>query len=59
MTNLKEARKKGKIAEFVKEHEKEPKGDKDKFDKALDSIAHPSGKSKSVPGTSPRGSSGS
>lgn len=57
MTTLKEARKKGKIAEFVKEHQKEPKGDKAKFDKAIGSIVRPSGKSKSTRGTSPQDSS--
>lgn len=32
MPNLKQARKKGKIEEFVKEHEIDPDGDLDKLD---------------------------
>lgn len=35
MTNLREARKRGKIEEFVKEHEHDEPGDLDKLDKAL------------------------
>ena len=31
--NLKEAKNKGNLKQFVKEHKKDPKGDKDKFDK--------------------------
>jgi len=55
--NLKEARKnKGKMKEFLKEHEKDPKGDKETFEKALDSMTHPQ-KSKSTQGTSSQGSS--
>jgi len=47
MTSLKEARKsKDKIKQFIKEHEKKEKGDKEKFDKTLDSMTHPERKSK-------------
>ncbi len=56
MTTLKDARKKGKITEFVKEHEKDQRGDKQRFDKALDSITHPE-KSKSTQETSDQDSS--
>lgn len=58
--SLKEARKQGKLDEFVKDREKGPKGDKDKFDKTLDSMTHPSGhqeKSKSTQETSSQDSS--
>ena len=54
--NLKEARKKDTLDKFVKEHEKGPKGDKDKFDQALDSITHPE-KLKSTQETSSQDSS--
>ena len=55
--NLKEARKsKEKLKEFLKEHEKDPKGDKETFEKALGSMTHPQ-KSKSTQGTSSQGSS--
>lgn len=47
MTSLKEARKsKGKMKQFIKEHEKQEKGDKKKFDKTLNSMTHPERKSK-------------
>ena len=39
MTTLKEAIEKGKLDQFIKEHSKDPKGDKEKFDKALKSIS--------------------
>jgi len=35
MTNLKEARKKGKIDDFIKEHEAAPDGDLDKLDEVI------------------------
>ncbi len=35
MTNLKEARKKGKIDKFIKKHEADPDGDLDKLDAML------------------------
>ena len=41
MTTLKEARKKGSLDQFIKEHQKDQKGDKDKFDQAIDTITHP------------------
>ena len=53
--DLKKARKSGKVKEFIKEHEKDPKGDKDKLDKAITSLARRT--SKSTRGTSRRGSS--
>lgn len=57
MTTLKEARKKGKLDEFVKEHEKDQPGNKEKFDKVLDVISHPE-KSRLTQETSSQGSSG-
>ena len=39
--DLKKARKEGKIKEFVKEHDKDEKGDKERFEKALKSISSP------------------
>lgn len=36
--SLKEARNKGKLNEFVKEHSKDSKGDKERFEKTLDSM---------------------
>lgn len=41
MTTLKKAKEQGKLEEFIKEHEKDALGDKDKFDKTLDAISHP------------------
>ena len=35
MLSLKQARLKGKIAEFIKEHEPDPTGDMDKLDAAI------------------------
>lgn len=35
MTNLKQARQKGKIDKFIKEHEADPEGDLDKLDAAI------------------------
>ena len=34
-TNLKKAREKGKIEDFIKEHEADPKGDLDKLDEVI------------------------
>ena len=34
---LKEAREKGKLQEFIKQHEKDPSGDMDKLEKAIKS----------------------
>jgi len=56
MTTLKDAQKKGKLNQFIKEREQEATpADKSKFDKALKSMT--SGKKKSTRGTSGRGSS--
>lgn len=49
MTTLKEAREKGEIAKFAKEHRRDPKGDAAAFSATLESMA---GKSKPVPKTS-------
>ena len=54
--NLKQTRNKSKLDQFVKEHEKDPKGDKDRFGQALDSISHPE-RSKSTQETSSQDSS--
>ena len=43
MTNLKDARK-GKIEDFIKEHEADPDGDLDKLDAVLKHPAQESGK---------------
>ena len=40
--NLKEAREKGKLDEFIKEHEKDKPGDAERLDKALKKIVKPS-----------------
>lgn len=53
--NLKEAKEKGKIKEFIKERSKDSKGNKEKFDKTLESIS--SQKKKAVRGTSSQDSS--
>ncbi len=56
MTTLKDAQKKGKLDQFIKEREKETTpADKVKFDKALKSMT--SGKKKSTQGTSGQDSS--
>ena len=52
MTNLKEAQKESRIKDFIQEHSKDPKGDKGKFDKTLDSMISSSDKSKSTQETS-------
>jgi hypothetical protein len=49
MTTLKEARDKGKIDQFIKEHKRDPKGDANALEATLRAMA---GKSKSAPGTS-------
>jgi hypothetical protein len=49
MTTLREARDGGKIADFIKEHRADPKGDADRFNATLTSMAR---KSKAVPATS-------
>lgn len=49
MTTLKEAREKGEIAKFAKEHRRDPKGDSLTFNRTLEAMA---GKSKAVPAAS-------
>jgi hypothetical protein len=49
MTTLKKARETGKLAKFVKEHRRDPKGDASAFNHTLQAMA---GKSKPVPKTS-------
>ena len=56
--NLKQARKDNKLDEFIQEHDADPEGDLDEFDRMLESIAQP-GKSKSTQETSSQGSDGS
>lgn len=53
MTTLREARDKGKLAEFIAEREAEaaPDGDEEAFNRALQSMA---GKSKEAPAASKR-----
>jgi hypothetical protein len=50
MTTLKQAIKDGNLAQFVKEHRRDPKGDPTAFNHTLKAMA---GKSKPVPKTSP------
>lgn len=50
MINLKEAKKKGNLEEFIKEHEKDKEGDKDRLDKAIRGLSQD--KQKSTQGTS-------
>jgi hypothetical protein len=49
MTTLKEARETGSIAQFAKEHRRDPKGNATAFNHTLEAMA---GKSKAVPATS-------
>ena len=49
MTTLKEARDAGNLAQFAKEHRRDPKGDATAFNVTLEAMA---GKSKAVPATS-------
>ncbi len=51
---LAEARKEGKLDQFIAEHEGDVSGDHDAFDATLSAMA---GKSKSAPGTSKPGRS--
>ena len=55
MTTLKQARDSGKMADFIKEHRADPKGDADRFNATLTAMA---GKSKAVPATSNEAGSG-
>ena len=50
MTNLKEARDKGKLEEFIKKHEKDAPCDKERLEKTINCLSQ--GKSKSTQGTS-------
>ena len=50
MTTLKEAREKGKLEEFIKEHEKDPKGKKELMDKTIKNLSE--GKCSPTVGTS-------
>ena len=50
MTNLKEARDKGKLEEFIKKHEKDAPCDKERLEQTIDCLSR--GKSKSTQGTS-------
>ena len=54
MTTLKEAIKKGKLDQFIKEHENDPPGDSDKIEKMIKTPSQ--GKSKSAQGTSEKDS---
>lgn len=54
MTTLKKARDKGNLEGFIKEHEKDAPGDKDRLDKAIDRLSQ--GKKKSTRETSEKGS---
>jgi hypothetical protein len=49
MTTLKEARETGKLAQFAREHRRDPKGDATAFNATLKAMA---GKSKVVPAAS-------
>lgn len=48
---MKQARKDNKLDEFIREHEDDPQGDMDAFDRVIETIAQPE-KSKSTQGTS-------
>lgn len=52
---LAEARKEGKLDQFIAEHQTDPDGDGEAFDATLSAMA---GTSKSKPGTSKKGRSG-
>jgi hypothetical protein len=56
MTTLREARKQGKLDQFIKEHEEDAPGDREKLDKAIKRPA--SQKSKEAPKASSRRGSG-
>lgn len=55
MTNLKKAREKGKIDDFITEHEADPDGDLDKLDALIKRPAQ--GSKKATRPASPQGSS--
>ena len=50
MTNLKEARDKGKLEEFIKEHEQDAPCDKERLEQTIDCLSR--GKSRSTRETS-------
>lgn len=52
MTDLKKAREKGSVADFIKEHEADPDGDLDKLDAVIKRPTRESGKA------TPKASSG-
>ena len=52
MTNLREAREKGKLDQFIKEHEADPEGDAEAFNRAVRAMAR---KSKEAPKASSPG----
>lgn len=51
MTTLKQAREQGKVGQFIKEHEADPQGDQEAFNRAVQAMAQ---KSKEVPKASSR-----
>jgi len=51
MTTLREAREQGKLDQFIKEHEADPKGDPEAFNRVVREMAR---KSKAVPKASSR-----
>ena len=51
MTTLKQARESGKLDQFIKEHEADPQGDADTFNRAVRAMAQ---KSKEAPKASSR-----
>ena len=53
-TTLKEARRKGRIDKFIKEHEKDEPGDQERLESAIDRLSK--GKKKSTQGTSEKDS---
>ena len=55
MTTLRQARETGNLAQFVKEHRADPKGDADRFSATLAAMAQTS---KAVPATSDEAPSG-
>lgn len=55
MINLKEAREKGKLEQFIKEHQQSPDGDEETFNRAVRAMAQTS---KAAPKASKKGNSG-
>ncbi len=52
MTTLKQAREQGKLDQFIKEHEADPEGDEEAFNRAVQAMAQ---KSKEAPKASSPG----